>query len=172
VSTAASQIQVQVRNEDLLSFEGDGIMLPTISSGRMILPIAAAAKKLVGEEIEAEVIGHAPIAVGACLVTEAGPLKARHLIHAPAIEEPGMRIGVENIRRAVRASLLGAVHYELSQVALPGFGYDEGGVSHEETARAIIDEIAGFKHPFPQVVVLMDRDLDMFEAFEMLASSR
>ena len=159
-------MQLEVRKADLLTFEGDGIVVPTICSGEMTLPIAMSVKRKVGPAVEQEVREHAPIAVGACLVTEANAIGARYLIHAPVVEEISARVGVENIRRAVRASLLGATHYEMDKIGIPGFGYGEGAVSHEETARAIIDEVIGYKRgAHPTIVVLMDEDDEMYEAF-------
>ncbi len=165
-------MQIEVRKADLLTFEGDGIVVPTVATGQMQTAIAARVLAQVGEEVQAEVIDHAPIAVGACLVTGGKPLPVRYLIHAPVIEEPGMRVGIESIRRSVRASLLGATRYEMQSIGIPGFGYDEAGVSHEETARAIIDEITGYKNSYPQNAVLLDRDEEMIEAFETQLASR
>lgn len=165
-------MQIEVRYEDLLTFEGDGMLVPTISSGLMQAPIAARVRVRAGEAIEAQVASHAPIAVGACLVTDGGGLPVRFLVHAPVVEELGLRMGVENIRRAVRASLLGATRYEISTLAIPGFGYDDAGVSHEECARAIIDEVTGYRGSHPQLVVLMDADEDMNEAFTLQLHNR
>ncbi len=163
-------MEIDVKKIDLLAFDGDAIIVPTTSSGRMDTPIAARVRARVGETVETEVASHAPIAVGACLVTAADPLGVRFLIHAPVVEEAGMRIGVENIRRAVHASLLGAVRHEMETLGVPGFGYEDSGVSHEETARAIIDELTGFKGAFPLTVVLLDTNDQMFEAFSEATS--
>jgi O-acetyl-ADP-ribose deacetylase (regulator of RNase III) len=157
---------IEVRQADLLTFEGDAIILPTISSGVMDQGFAARFLELVGHEIEKQVVGHAPIAVGAALLTEAPNTTVRYLIHVPVVEETGMRVSVENIRRAARAGLLGASRYELERVAMPGVGYGEGGVPHEEAARAIVDEVIAFKAPFPTGVTLMDEDEEMLDAFE------
>ena len=158
-------MQIDIRQSTILDFEGDGIIVPTVSTGEMEIPPGSALRPLAGDEVEAAVRAHAPIAVGACLVTGPGALRVRHLIHAPVVEEASMRIGIENIRRCVRAGLLGATRYELALVAIPGFGYGENGVSHDETARAIIDEITGYKAPHPSKIVLMDPDEDMYDAF-------
>lgn len=163
---------IEVRLEDPIQFEGNGLMVPTLSSGVMELPFAARIKAAVGEELEQEVASHAPIAVGACMLTESGPLPVEHLIHSPVLEEAGLRIGVENIRRAVRASLLGATRYQLETVGIPAFGYGDTGVSHEETARAILDEINGYKGSHPINVVLLDTDEEMIEAFHELVPNR
>ena len=91
----------------------------------------------------------------------------RHLIHVPLIEESGMRVGIENIRRATRAGLLGATRLGLDSVAIPGIGYGETGVPHDEAARAIVDEAMAYRGPHPTSVVLVDQDERMVAAFDL-----
>ena len=158
-------MQLEIRQGDILSFEGDGLVLPTISDGQMCDGLAARAKRIVGEDIERDVCNHTPIAVGAAIVTDAPRMSVRHLIHVPLVEELGMRVGIENVRRATRAGLLAALRHELANVAVPGLGYGEEGVPHDEAARAIIDELNAFKRDFPTTVALIDEDEDMIDAF-------
>jgi ADP-ribose pyrophosphatase YjhB (NUDIX family) len=83
----------------------------------------------------------APIAVGAAIVTTAGQLPAKHVIHVPTMEEPGMKIGAENVRRAARAALIAADRNHFKVIAMPGIGTDLGEVPVDEAARAIVEEI-------------------------------
>jgi len=62
----------------------------------------------------------APIAVGAAVVTTAGRLWAKYIIHAPTMEEPGTKVGVENARRAARAALIAAALRGFDVIAIPG----------------------------------------------------
>lgn len=165
VSSTEITTQIDVQNADLLTFDGDAILVPTISDGMMVEGIAARVKKAAGGDVEADAATHAPIAVGAALVTEGYKLKAPHIIHAPIMEQPGMRVGVENIRRATRAGLLAATYYEMEHIAIPGMGYGENGVPHDEAARAIIDEVRAYKGETPSQVTLMDGGQEMFDSF-------
>ncbi len=165
VTSTEITTQIDALNEDLLAFDGDGIIVPTISDGLMRAGIAARVKDAAGGDVEEAAMGHAPIAVGAALVTEGGKLKTPRIIHAPIIEQAGMRVGVENIRRATRAGLLAATHYELDHIAIPGMGYGEAGVPFDEAARAIIDEVRAYKQEIPSRVTLMDATAEMFESF-------
>jgi O-acetyl-ADP-ribose deacetylase (regulator of RNase III) len=108
----------------------------------------------------------APIAVGAAVVTSAGRLYARHVIHAPTMEEPGIRIGVENVRRATRAALIAAAVNGLETIAVPGMGTGDGGVDPDEAARAIVDEIRAHRGARPSVIYLLAVDDYMLTAFE------
>lgn len=164
-------MQFEVRNDDYLAVEGDGLLVPTVTDGTMREGIAARVREVVGDEIEAQVVKHAPIAVGAALVTDAPGLDVRKLIHAPLVDQAGLRVGVENIRRATRAALLAVARYDLDRLVIPGMGYGENGVPTDEAARAIIDEVIAFKSPPPSVVVLIDADTEMSQAFEQQLGS-
>jgi O-acetyl-ADP-ribose deacetylase (regulator of RNase III) len=164
---AARKIQLEVRQADVLTFAGDALLLPTVSEGRMVEPLAARIKQAAGKAVEEDAMRSAPIAVGAAVVTAAGALPLRALIHAPLTEHPGMKVSVENIRRATRAGLFAAAHYQLDAIAIPGIGTGDGGVPHDEAARAIIDEVRAFRGAHPSTVVLIDPDFEMVDAFHI-----
>src|SRR5262249_6718200 len=128
---------------------------------------AGAIKRRGGDKIQQEAMSCAPIAVGAAVVTTAGRLHARAVIHAPTMEEPGLRIGVENVRRATRAALIAAAHHGFDVIAFPGLGGPGGGgVDPDEAARAMVDEIRALRTPKPQTIYLVDTDDGMLGAFE------
>jgi O-acetyl-ADP-ribose deacetylase (regulator of RNase III) len=163
---SARRIQLEIRSADPLTFDGDAIIVPTLSEGWMVEGVAARIKNLGGKVVEDEARCRAPIAVGAAVVTGAGSLAVRHVVHVPVAEHPGARVAVENIRRATRAGLLAASHFQLERVAIPGIGYGETGVPYDEAARAMIDEIRAFRGACPGFVVLMDTDAEMIASFE------
>lgn len=101
---------------------------------------AGAIKRMGGKEIEDAAVKHAPVPVGKAVATGAGRLKAKYVIHAPTMERPAMRIGVENVRLAVRAALECANELRLRSVAFPGMGTGVGGLALEEAVEAMIDE--------------------------------
>lgn len=159
-------MQVHVQQADIASMAVDAVVNPANSLGIMGEGIAAALHRHGGATIQAEAMSAAPIAVGAAVVTKAGTLSARHVIHAPTMNEPGLRIGAEHVRRAARAALLAANLQKFEIVAFPGMGTDVGGVESSEAARAIVEELRAHKHPFPQTVYLVAPTREMVEAFE------
>lgn len=167
-----SGIETEVRRADLLTFDGDAIVVPTNSYGLMSEGIAARVKRSAGAGVEADAARSAPIAVGAAVVTDAGDLHVDKVIHVPVVEHPGMRVGIENVRRATRASLLAAAHFELGRIAIPGIGYGENGIPYDETARAILDEVRAFKGTCPTFVLLVDQDPAMITAFHNMLESK
>ncbi len=159
-------MQVHVAQAEVAELPVDAIVNPANSQGIMGGGIAGRIRRLGGDEIQAEAMRRAPIAVGAALVTGAGSLPAKHVIHVPTMEEPGMRIGVENIRRAARAALIAAHANKFQVVGIPGMGTDVGGVAIDEAARAIVEEIRAHKKNFPETIYLVDPSPEMVSAFE------
>src|SRR5687767_15032574 len=134
-------MQVHVAKADITLLPVDAIVNPANSLGIMGGGAAGAIKRRGGDVIQREAMACAPIAVGAAIVTGAGKLYAKHVIHAPTMEEPGLKIGVENVRRATRAALIAAAARGFDTIAFPGLGTGNGGVDQDEAARAMVDEL-------------------------------
>jgi O-acetyl-ADP-ribose deacetylase (regulator of RNase III) len=157
---------VHVAKADITAMPLDAIVNPANSLGIMGGGVAAAIRKKGGEQIQAEAMARAPIAVGAAVVTTGGRLPIKAVIHAPTMEEPGMLIGVENVRRATRAALIAAARHGFQTIAMPGMGTGVGGVDHDDAARAIVDEMRALRQPAPATVYLVDLNEVMLFAFE------
>jgi O-acetyl-ADP-ribose deacetylase (regulator of RNase III) len=149
-------MQVHVVLADVVELPVDAIVVPTDSSGQMNEGLALAAKARAGEAVEREVVQCAPIAVGAAVVTPGGGLFAKHVIHVPIVEEPGLKITIEAVRRATRAALLAAAAHCLNVVALPFMGRRPSELTNGETARAMVDELRAHRHPYPATIYLAD----------------
>ncbi len=157
---------IHVAVGDLTQLSVDAIVNPSNSLGVMASGVAAAIREAGGPTIEDEAKASAPIAVGAAVVTTAGELFAKAVIHVPTMEEPGMKIGVENVRRATRAALLAAARLSYATIAFPAIGTGVGGVPFDEAARAMIDELRVHKQPFPETVYLIAPKQDFVPHFE------
>jgi O-acetyl-ADP-ribose deacetylase (regulator of RNase III) len=158
-------MQIHVALSDLTELPVDAVVNPANSQGLMTGGVAAALLAAGGQEIEDEAKASAPIAVGAAVVTTGGELYARHVIHAPTMEAPGMKIGVENVRRATRAALIAAARNNFEVIALPGMGTGVGGVALDEAARAMVDELRAHKQPKPSTIYLVALDDALVNAF-------
>lgn len=157
---------VHVATGELSQFSVDAIINPTNTHGIMEGRFSQGLKELGGEEIEREILSYAPIAVGAAVITTAGTLNAKAVIHVPIMEEPGGKTGVENIRKATRAGLLAALRNEYATVAMPAIGAGKLGVPLDEAARAMVDEMRVHKQPFPQTVYWVAWRPEVAAAFE------
>src|SRR3954464_3111609 len=115
-------MQIHLAKSDITLMAVDAVVNPANSLGIMGGGVSAALSRKGGPAIQKEAMSLAPIAVGAAVVTNAGTLFAKQVIHPPAMEQPGMKIGVENVRRATRAALLAAARNNIDLIAIPGWG--------------------------------------------------
>ena len=159
-------MQIHVAKSDLADMTVDAVVNPANSQGLMRGGVAAAIMARGGKQIEDEAVSSAPIAVGAAVVTTGGSLPARHVIHAPTMEEPGQRIGVESVRRATRAALIAAARSNFQTIAMPGMGTGVGGVPIDEAARAMVDELRAHKQPLPTTIYLVATSDILLQAFD------
>ena len=159
------QMEVHVAQADITNMPVDAVVCPHNKRGEMTDPIAARIRKYGGDDIEKVVTRKAPLAIGAALVTEAGDLPAKWIIHVANRDEPTDRLEVENIRRAARAVLLAADANKLEVLAIAAMPAAD--VPSEESARAIVEEIRSHKGSFPHTIYLVDEDPDQVEAFEI-----
>ena len=126
-------MSIIVKKGDLTQISCDAIVNPANSFGYMGGGVAGAIKNVGGIEIENEAVAKAPIPVGTAVFTIAGGLPCDYVIHAPTMEKPAMRIGVENVRLATRAALEVGVELHLKSIAIPGMGTGVGGVDVNES---------------------------------------
>ena len=159
-------MQVHLAKTDITTMAVDAVVNPANSLGIMGGGVAAALSRRGGPTIQREAMSLAPIAVGAAVVTNAGQLFAKHVIHAPTMEQPGSKVGVENVRRATRAALLAAAHHGFDLIAIPGMGTGLGGVDPSDAARAIVDELRAHRHAKPATVYLVDVDDEILFCLE------
>ena len=159
-------MQVHVAKADLWTLPVDAVVNPANSLGIMGGGIGGALRRQGGDVIQQAAMAAAPIAVGAALVTTAGQLPAKHVIHVPTMEEPGMIIGAENVRRAARAALIASDRNNFKVIAIPGIGTDLGNVPIDEAARAIVEEIRAHRRPCPETIYLVDTNEQMIMALE------
>ena len=157
---------IHVAIGDLPLLTVDAIVCPANSLGIMAAGVAGAIKAAGGQTIEDEAREAAPIAVGAAVVTTAGELFTKAVIHVPTMEEPGMKIGVENVRRATRAAMLAAARNDYATIAFPMMSSGLGGVPIDEAARAMVDELRAHRQPMPQTVYLIANNPEMVFYYE------
>jgi O-acetyl-ADP-ribose deacetylase len=102
--------------------------------------VAGAIKASGGAQIEADAMSQGPIEPGECVVTAAGRLAARFVIHA-AVMGQDLRTSGDFIERATRNTLRIAEELRIASVAFPALGTGVGGFRLDECARIMIDAI-------------------------------
>jgi O-acetyl-ADP-ribose deacetylase (regulator of RNase III) len=122
---------------DITEFTGDAVVNPANKYLVMGGGVAGAIKKKGGEEIELEARRYAPIEIGEAVVTSAGGLKCRAVIHAPTVESPGERSTRNYVYRATLAALKVARERGFKSIAFPLMGAGVGGLSPGESIDAM-----------------------------------
>ena len=159
-------MEVEVQRGSILEVEADVIVNPANSQGYMGGGVAGVIRRFGGEEIEREAVSKAPIPVGEAVLTTAGKLRFKGVIHAPTMEEPAMRTTEEKVRMAVRAALRIADDLCFRTVAFPGMGTGVGRVPKDRAARAMLEEIRNFNPRCLEKVILIDLDEEMVKEWE------
>lgn len=123
--------------------------------------VAGALKRKGGETIEEEAVALGPVEVGTSVLTGAGKLRARHVIHA-AVMGQDLHTDEAKIRSASRSALELAGRHGLESVSVPALGTGVGGFSLHHCARIMIEEAIRFlmENPKTRIVrfVLMGGD--------------
>jgi len=131
---------IRVEAVDITTLAVDAVVNAANSQLWMGGGVAGAIKRRGGEAIEREAVGQGPIAVGDAVVTTAGALPARAVIHA-ATMGPDLVTSEEAIRRATRSALARAAERRFVSVALPAFGTGVGGFPLDRAAAVMVGEI-------------------------------
>lgn len=160
--------EITLMHGDLLDEEVDAIVCPANSFNQMRGGIAGVIRQRGGEIIEQEAMAQAPVAVGQAVVTTAGKLPARHVIHAPTMKLPVQNATIEGVVLSVRASLSCADQHGYNTIAFPGMGTGIGGVSYADAARAMLAETKrylGEGQSHLRSVIFVGRSQELYDAF-------
>lgn len=127
--------------------------------------VAGALKRAGGDEIEREAKAKGPIAVGEAVVTGAGRLPARHVIHAAVMRQFLPRTSADAIARATASVLARAEEIGARTVAFPALGTGVAGLPVEDCARVMVAAVRAHAGALEEVVFAVRGD-DAMRAFE------
>lgn len=105
--------------------------------------VAGAIKSKGGQEIEDEAISKGPIRPGEAIMTTAGALPSRYVIHCAGMA-PGRKATYWNVQSSVQEALNIASNHNLSSIAFPAIGAGVGGLSEEQSTKAIVEGISHY----------------------------
>lgn len=136
--------RIEIWNGDICDLEVDAIVTPAIGSLWMSTGVAGAIKRAGGDAIEFEAIRQGPVELGSAVVTTAGVLAARAVIHAVSLDRD-RRTSARTLDAAVRSAMARAREIGATSIAFPALGSGVGGFPLEEGARitvmAVRDEL-------------------------------
>lgn len=137
------QIVVKTYLGDITDLAVDAIVNAANSGLWMGSGVAGAIKRKGGIEIEKEALANGPIRPGEAVLTSAGRLPAKHVIHCAGMP-PGGRATYQAVLSSVEHALRLASEYQLNSIAFPAIGAGVGGLSGDESAKAIVTGITRY----------------------------
>ncbi len=118
---------VFLRQGDITVSDVDAIVNAANNHLWMGAGVAGAIKRKGGEVIETEAVSKGPIDVGDAVITGAGRLPVKHVIHAAGMG-PDLQASLEKTEACTRASLDVAEENSLDSIAFPAIGTGVGGL--------------------------------------------
>ena len=159
--------RIQLWNGDICELEVDAIVNPANPSLWMSTGVGGALKAAAGDQVEFAAIRQLPVSVGDAIVTPAGGLAAKMLIHAVSLDRD-RRTSAGAIESAIRSAFARAREYDVVTIALPALGTGVGGFPMDDAARITVatvrDELR--RSPGIQSVILAMRGSAAYAAFD------
>ena len=132
--------RIELWNGDICDLEVDAIVSPAATSLWMSTGVAGEIKRTGGDAIEYAAVRQAPVELGDAIVTPAGRLAARVVIHAVSLERDRRTTGPA-IHRAARSAMARARELGLASIAFPALGTGVGGFPLDEAARIAVNAV-------------------------------
>jgi O-acetyl-ADP-ribose deacetylase (regulator of RNase III) len=158
--------RIELWNGDICDLEVDAIVNPANVTLWMATGVGGALKRTGGDEIEFAAVRQGPLPLGAAIVTGAGNLAAKAIIHAVSLDRDRRTSGPV-IAQAVHSAMARAREIGAASLAFPALGTGVGGFPLDEaatiTVRTVRDELA--VSPAIQHVVFALRGAAAYEAF-------
>ena len=128
---------------DITDSDADSIVNAANNHLWMGTGVAGAIKRKGGQAIEDEAVRKGPIPVGEAIVTNAGNLKAKYVIHAAAMGQ-NLVTREKHIKNATHNSFKRAEELKLQSIDFPALGTGVGGFSLDKCAELMINEARQF----------------------------
>lgn len=125
---------------DITDLEVDAIVNAADNHLRMGGGVAFAIKRKGGKIIEDEAVEQGPISIGDAIITTAGKLKAKYVIHAAAMGLD-FRTDENKIKNATKNSLKRAEELKIKSIAFPAIGTGIGHFPAKRAAEIMIDVV-------------------------------
>jgi O-acetyl-ADP-ribose deacetylase len=159
--------RIELWNGDICDLEVDAIVNAANLSLWMSTGVAGEIKRAGGDAIEFAAVRQAPVPLGEAVVTPAGKLAARAVIHAVSLDRD-RRTNADVIDKAVRSAMARGREIRAASLAFPAMGTGVGGFPLDEAARvtvqAVRDELP--RSPTIEHVIFAMRGAAAYLAFE------
>ncbi len=160
--------EITVVKGDITAIDAEAIVNPANNLFVMGGGLAASIKKKGGKLIEEEALKQGPAQVGDAVLTSAGTLPAKYVIHAVTMKMD-FKTDSEIIRMATLNTLLCAQKNNITSLALPALGCGVGRFSHQAAAKIMAQEVFRYiwetKDPSLKKIIFALNSDDAFEVF-------
>ena len=158
--------RIELWNGDICDLEVDAIVNPANLSLWMATGVGGAIKRAGGDAIEFAAVRQAPVPLGESIVTTAGKLAAKVVIHAVSLDRDRRTSGPA-IEAAVRSAMARAREIGATSVAFPALGTGVGGYPLADAARITVQTVRDELDRSPTVehVTFALRGAAAYEAF-------
>ncbi len=162
-----SLARIELWNGDICDLEVDAIVNAANLSLWMATGVGGAIKRAGGDEIEFAAVRQAPVPLGQAIVTPAGRLAARAVIHAVSLDRDRRTSGPV-IDAAVRSAMARARDINATSLAFPALGTGVGGFPLDEAARITVQAVREELPASPSIqhVIFALRGAAAYHAFE------
>jgi O-acetyl-ADP-ribose deacetylase (regulator of RNase III) len=143
MSQKSQKLEIKIVQGDITEQDVNAIVNAANNHLWMGAGVAGAIKRKGGSQIEREAMSKGPVSVGEAVVTSAGALKAKHVIHAVVMGQD-LTTNEEYIRLATVSSLKKAEELQITSIAFPAFGTGVGRFPSDRCADIMIDAVRGF----------------------------
>jgi O-acetyl-ADP-ribose deacetylase (regulator of RNase III)/ADP-ribose pyrophosphatase YjhB (NUDIX family) len=161
--------EVIVAKGDITEIDAEAIVNAANTHFYMGGGVAGVIKKKGGKTVEEEALKQGPVKVGEAVLTSAGSLKAKYVIHA-ATMELDFKTDEEIIRKATYNSLMLAQKNKIQSLAFCALGCGVGGFSYEAASKVMAQEVFRyFKEtdlPTLKKIIFVLYSEDAFEIFQ------
>jgi len=158
---------IEIIRGDITEQETDVIVNAANNHLWMGSGVAGAIKQKGGIEVEKEAVAQGPIEVGEAVITGAGNLKAKHVIHAAGMGQD-LKTDREKVKNATQSTLKLTEENKLNSVAFPSIGTGVGNLSPEQCAPVMLTEAIEFLQSaeYLKRIVFVLYDDNNFTAFK------
>ena len=164
--------RIELWNGDICDLEVDAIVNAANLSLWMSTGVGGALKRAGGDSIEFAAVRQAPVSLGESIVTPAGKLAAKAVIHAVSLDRDRRTSGPV-IEAAVRSAMARAREIGATSIAFPALGTGVGGFPLDEAARITVETVREELAVSPTIdhVIFALRGTDAYQAFSAVLHS-
>jgi O-acetyl-ADP-ribose deacetylase (regulator of RNase III) len=158
--------RIELWNGDICDLEVDAIVNAANLSLWMSTGVGGALKRAGGDSIEFAAVRQAPVPLGGAIVTPAGNLAAKAVIHAVSLDRE-RRTSRLVIEAAVRSAMARAREIGATSIAFPALGTGVGGFPLDEAAQVTVETVRDELKDSPTIdhVIFALRGSAAYQAF-------